>query len=140
MGTVVPPLYRIVTKSWLSGQSISSVSSSNNNPLDTRLWGWTKKKDCGLLPGNQTENTHEFMQLFFHTNAKISYIYLQTKRNRVIVHGQKVREALYMILKNRKNSNSSRKRNRTFFSKTMPPKISLRFTTWLAWFMETTFN
>ena len=65
MGTVVPPLYRIVTKSWLSGQSISSVSSSNNNPLDTRLWGWTKKKDCGLLPGNQTENTHEFMQLFF---------------------------------------------------------------------------
>jgi hypothetical protein len=36
---VVPALYRIVTKSWLSGQSISSVSSSNSNPLDTRLWG-----------------------------------------------------------------------------------------------------
>lgn len=70
MGTVMPPLYRIVTKSWLSGQSISSVSSSNNNPLDTRLWGWTKKKDCGLLPGNQTENTHEFMQLFFISMQK----------------------------------------------------------------------
>jgi hypothetical protein len=37
MATVVPPLYRIVTKSWLSGQSISSVSSSSNNPLDIRL-------------------------------------------------------------------------------------------------------
>ena len=140
MGTVVPPLYRIVTKSWLSGQSISSVSSSNNNPLDTRLWGWTKKKRLWALTWKSNRKYSWIYATFFHTNAKISYIYLQTKRNRVIVQGQKVREELYIILKNRKNSNSSRKRNRTFFSKTMPPKISLRFTTWLAWFMETTFN
>ena len=123
MGTVVPPLYRIVTKSWLSGQSISSVSSSNNNPLDTRLWGRTKKKDCGLLPGNQTENTHEFMQLFFHANAKISYIYLKTKRNRVICNE---------FLKNRKKLKLFKKKKSyffsTFFSKTMPPKICSSFT------------
>ena len=107
MGTVVPPLYRIVTKSWLSGQSISSVSSSNNNPLDTRLWGRTKKKDCGLLPGNQTENTHEFMQVFFfHINAKISYIYLKTKCNRVII----------IILKTEKTLKLFKERKSYFFN------------------------
>ena len=115
MGTVVPPLYRIVTKSWLSGQSISSVSSSNNNPLDTRLWGWTKKKIVGSYLEIKQKILMNLCNFFFHTNAKISYIYLKTKCNRVIVHGQKVREELYIILKNRKNSNSSRKRNRTFF-------------------------
>ena len=124
MGAVVPPLYRIVTKSWLSGQSISSVSSSNNNPLDTRLWGRTKKKDCGLLPGNQTENTHEFMQLFFHTNAKISYIYLKTKCNRVIFnYNFKKSEKTLKLFKEKKSYFSS-----TFFSKTMPPKICSSFT------------
>ena len=93
MGTVVPPLYRIVTKSWLSGQSISSVSSSNNNPLDTRLWGRTKKKDCGLLPGNQTENTHEFMQVFFSYQCK----------NILHIFEDKVQSCNNYNFKNRKN-------------------------------------
>ena len=48
--------------------------------------GLNKKKDCGLLPGNQTENTHEFMQLFFISMQKyLPYRYLKTKCNHVII-------------------------------------------------------
>ena len=126
MGTVVPPLYRIVTKSWLSGQSISSVSSSNNNPLDTRLWGRTKKKDCGLLPGNQTENTHEFMQVFFSYQCKnILHIFEDKVQscNNYNFKNRKKRKKTLKLFKEKKSYFSS-----TFFSKTMPPKICSSFT------------
>lgn len=93
MGTVMPPLYRIVTKSWLSGQSISSVSSSKNNPLDTRLWGWAKK-GLWALTWKSNRKYSWIYATFFHINAKISYMYLKTKCNRVLI----------IILKNRKKN------------------------------------
>ena len=73
--------------------------------LSTLDYGVEQKKDCGLLPGNQTENTHEFMQLFFSYQCK----------NILHVFEDKVQSCNnYNFKKQKKPSNYSKKRNRIF--------------------------
>ena len=89
-----------------------------------QIMGLNKKKDCGLLPGNQTENTHEFMQLFFSYQCKNILRIFEDKVQSCNNYNFKKQE--------KKLSNYSKKRNHIFpvlfFSKTLPLKICSSFT------------